>query len=74
MAKTAFLFPGQGAQTVGMGKDLHDAFPQAQKVFDQADSILDRLVHNARRLNLTGESLRKTRGQAGLTDKQPPAK
>lgn len=41
---------------------------------NQADSILDRLVHNARRLNLTGESLRKTRGQAGLTDKQPPAK
>lgn len=41
---------------------------------NQADSILDRLIHNARRLNLTGESLRKTRGQAALTSQDPSDK
>ncbi|MBN4067466.1 ACP S-malonyltransferase [Simkania negevensis] len=44
--KTAFLFPGQGAQYVGMGRDFYDAFPEAREVFDEADSILNRkLTH-----------------------------
>ena len=34
----AFLFPGPGAQTVGMGKDLADAYPSAKAVFDIAIS------------------------------------
>ncbi|MDP3919602.1 MAG: ACP S-malonyltransferase [Candidatus Omnitrophota bacterium] len=38
--KLGYLFPGQGAQFVGMGRDLADAFPSARKVFDQADSEL----------------------------------
>jgi [acyl-carrier-protein] S-malonyltransferase len=35
------LFPGQGAQFVGMGKTLCDEFPPAKKIFDTADSVLD---------------------------------
>lgn len=36
----AFTFPGQGAQTIGMGKDLADTFPQAKAVFDEVDEAL----------------------------------
>jgi [acyl-carrier-protein] S-malonyltransferase len=36
----AFVFPGQGSQTVGMGKALADAFPAARAVFDQVDEAL----------------------------------
>ncbi len=34
------LFPGQGSQKPGMGKDLADAFPEARRTFDEADSAL----------------------------------
>lgn len=37
---TAYIFPGQGSQYVGMGKDLFGQFPEAKKYFDSADSIL----------------------------------
>jgi [acyl-carrier-protein] S-malonyltransferase len=40
-AITALLFPGQGSQYVGMGRDLYEAYPQAQAVFDQADDLLE---------------------------------
>jgi len=37
---TAFTFPGQGSQTVGMGKALADAYPEARAVFDEVDEAL----------------------------------
>jgi [acyl-carrier-protein] S-malonyltransferase len=40
MRKTAFLFPGQGSQTVGMGKSLVDSYDCARQVFAEADQAL----------------------------------
>jgi [acyl-carrier-protein] S-malonyltransferase len=40
MGTVAFIFPGQGSQTVGMGKDLWDNFTEAREAFDEADDAL----------------------------------
>ena len=40
MSKRAFTFPGQGSQTVGMGKDLAAAYPEARAVFQEVDEAL----------------------------------
>ena len=36
----AYVFPGQGAQFTGMGKDLYDSNPEIKKLFEQANDIL----------------------------------
>jgi len=44
MAKLAFIFPGQGSQSVGMGKDLYENFESAKTIFDKADEILGKSI------------------------------
>ena len=39
--KTAFVFPGQGSQTIGMGKEFYDNFPVARHVFEEVDDALN---------------------------------
>lgn len=56
--KTVFMFSGQGAQYVGMGKELYDNYDVAKEVFDKADSILgysisDIIFNNEEMLNDT---------------------
>lgn len=41
MVNVAFLFPGQGSQHTGMGKDLYETYPAAKKVYDRAAQLLD---------------------------------
>lgn len=40
MKRVAFMFPGQGSQSVGMGKEIYDAYPVVKELFQEADSLL----------------------------------
>jgi [acyl-carrier-protein] S-malonyltransferase len=40
MIRIAFLFPGQGSQTVGMGRDYYERSPEARGIFERADEVL----------------------------------
>ena len=41
MSKIAFLFPGQGAQYIKMGKDLYENIPECRELFNKGEEILD---------------------------------
>ena len=46
MVKTAFVFPGQGSQFVGMGKDFYDHLPTARELMEEANEVLGlALIH-----------------------------
>lgn len=56
----AFVFPGQGAQFVGMGKDLHDQNPEAKAYFEKANEILGFRITDIL-FNGTAEELKQTK-------------
>ena len=56
----AFVFPGQGAQFVGMGKDLYENNPVAKEMFDKANEILGFNITDLM-FNGTDEDLRQTK-------------
>ncbi|MFA6467680.1 MAG: ACP S-malonyltransferase [Bacteroidota bacterium] len=56
----AYIFPGQGSQYVGMGKDLCEQFPEAKRIFDEADSVLGFSLSNIC-FNGPDEELKQTR-------------
>ncbi len=42
--KIAFLFPGQGSQAVGMGKDIYENYEEARNIYDTADEVLGKSI------------------------------
>jgi [acyl-carrier-protein] S-malonyltransferase len=56
----AYVFPGQGAQFVGMGKDLYDSNPEAKRIFDHANEILGFNITEIM-FNGTEEDLKQTK-------------
>lgn len=65
MTKRAFIFPGQGSQTVGMGKDLSESFAIARETFEE--------VNDALGLDLTRIMFEDPDGQLNLTEFTQPA-
>jgi [acyl-carrier-protein] S-malonyltransferase len=65
MVKKAFLFPGQGSQFVGMGKDLYDNFKEARLVFEEVD---DALGMHLSKIIFEGPEL-----ELGMTENTQPA-
>lgn len=58
--KTAFIFPGQGSQTIGMGQELYNTYPAAKAVFEEVDEALDQRLST---LMFSGEEANLTKTQ-----------
>ncbi len=61
----SLIFPGQGSQTVGMGKELHAKFDMVKKLFNEADNILD--------FSISGLILEGPKEKLNLTENTQPA-
>ena len=63
MSKTAYVFPGQGAQFVGMGKELYENHPLAKELFEKANDILGFRITDIMFAG-TDEELKQTRSRS----------
>lgn len=62
---TAFVFPGQGSQFIGMGKDLNESFPDAREIFQEVDDSLSQ--------NLSGMMFDGNETDLNMTENTQPA-
>ena len=64
MSKLAFIFPGQGAQYIGMGRDFYEQIKESKQIFDEANDTL-KMDLSGLIFNGSEENLRKTENKIG---------